>query len=71
MPCYNEKRTIREIVRQVLAQPFDIELLIVDDGSKDGTRDILAELAGAHPQIRVLLQPQNRGKGAALRRGFA
>jgi len=71
MPCYNETRTIREIVRQVLAQPFDIELLIVDDGSKDGTRDILAELAAAHPQIRVLLQPQNRGKGAALRRGFA
>lgn len=70
MPCYNEKKTIREIVRQVLAQPFDIELLIVDDGSKDGTRDILQELAAAHPQIRVLLQPQNRGKGAALRRGF-
>jgi glycosyltransferase involved in cell wall biosynthesis len=70
MPCYNEQATIRTIVSQVLAQPFDIELLIVDDGSKDGTRDILAELAQSHPQVRVLLQPQNRGKGAALRRGF-
>ncbi len=71
MPCYNEKKTIRDIVAQVLAQPYDIELLIVDDGSKDGTRDILEDLAKQYPQIRVLLQPQNRGKGAALRRGFA
>lgn len=70
MPCYNETRTIRDIVAKVLIQPFDIELLIVDDGSKDGTRDILAELATAHPQIRVLLQDVNQGKGAALRRGF-
>ncbi|MBI5608498.1 MAG: glycosyltransferase family 2 protein [Deltaproteobacteria bacterium] len=71
MPCYNEKKTIRDIVAQVLAQPYDIELLIVDDGSKDGTRDILEELAKQYPQVKVLLQPQNRGKGAALRRGFA
>ncbi len=70
MPCYNEKKTIREIVALVLKQPFDIELLIVDDGSKDGTRDILAELAAQYPQIRVLLQEVNQGKGAALRRGF-
>lgn len=71
MPCYNEERTIREIVRQVLAQPFDIELIIVDDCSKDSTREILAELERAHPQIRLLFQEVNRGKGAALRRGFA
>lgn len=71
MPCYNEKNTIRTIVALVLKQPFDIELLIVDDCSKDGTRDILADLAKEHPQIRVLLQDVNQGKGAALRRGFA
>lgn len=70
MPCYNERSSIRDIVALVLAQPFDIELLIVDDGSKDGTRDILAELANEYKQIRVVLQPHNQGKGAALRRGF-
>ncbi len=70
MPCYNERETIRDIVALVLSQPFDIELLIVDDGSKDGTRDILAELAVQYPQVRVLLQEKNQGKGAALRRGF-
>ncbi|MCO4761030.1 MAG: glycosyltransferase family 2 protein [Myxococcales bacterium] len=71
MPCYNERSTIREIVAAVLAQPFDIELIIVDDGSTDGTRDILAELQDAHAEIRVSLQAVNQGKGAALRRGFA
>lgn len=70
MPCYNEQATITAIVAQVLAQPFDIELLIIDDGSKDGTRAILAELANQYPQVRVLLQERNQGKGAALRRGF-
>ncbi|MSQ81847.1 MAG: glycosyltransferase family 2 protein [Myxococcales bacterium] len=70
MPCYNEQATITAIVAQVLAQPFDIELLIIDDGSKDGTRAILAELANQYQQVRVLLQERNQGKGAALRRGF-
>lgn len=71
MPCYNEEATLREIVAQVLRQPYEIELLIVDDGSTDSTREILAELQAAHPEIRALLQPKNAGKGAALRRGFA
>ena len=70
MPVYNESATLRTVVERVLAVPLEIELLCVDDGSRDGSREILAQLASAHPQIRVLLQPQNMGKGAALRRGI-
>ena len=70
MPVYNERSTLCEVVKKVLAVPLEIELICVDDGSKDGSREILAELVGSHPQIRVFLQPQNMGKGAALRRGI-
>jgi glycosyltransferase involved in cell wall biosynthesis len=70
MPVYNEHPTLRKAVRRVLSVPMDIELLCVDDGSTDGSREILAELHLAHPQIRPLLQPRNLGKGAALRRGI-
>src|SRR5215470_7602968 len=70
MPVYNESATLRRIVDRVLSRPLEIELLCVDDGSKDGSRDILSELERQHPQLRVLFQPQNQGKGAALRRGI-
>ena len=68
MPAYNERETIEEVLDAVLASPFTAEVLVIDDGSTDGTRDILQKLHD--PRIRVLLQPHNQGKGAAIRRGF-
>ncbi|HVC19378.1 MAG TPA: glycosyltransferase family 2 protein [Vicinamibacterales bacterium] len=69
MPVYNERDTIEEIIGRVLAVPLRIELIVVDDGSRDGTRDLLDELRRRHP-FKLVLQPFNQGKGAALRRGF-
>jgi glycosyltransferase involved in cell wall biosynthesis len=69
IPCYNERATIREIVAAVQATGRAHEIIIVDDGSTDGTRDVLPELA-AQPGVRVFYHERNRGKGAAVRTGF-
>jgi glycosyltransferase involved in cell wall biosynthesis len=70
MPVYNERPTLRTMIERVLGVPMEIELICVDDGSRDGSREILGELEKQHAQIRVFLQPRNLGKGAALRRGI-
>ena len=68
MPCYNELETVETCVAAVLESPWVNELIIVDDGSTDGTRDILTKLTD--PRVKVILQTKNGGKGSALRTGF-
>ncbi|HTN78915.1 MAG TPA: glycosyltransferase family 2 protein [Acidimicrobiales bacterium] len=68
-PCFNEEQTIKVVMEQVLASPYTRELIVVDDGSTDGTLAIAQQLDD--PRVRVLAQGVNQGKGAALRRGFA
>ena len=73
MPCYNEKQTIKKIIEEVMAVGLGStkkEIIIVDDGSKDGTRNILKKLAAKNKAIRLIFQETNQGKGAALKRGI-
>ncbi len=71
IPIYNEERTLEEIVRRVLATPFDKEVLLVDDCSSDQSPRIAEKLAAEFPNIRCFRHEQNRGKGAALATGMA
>ena len=68
IPVYNERNTILEILRRVQAVPFEKEIIVVDDCSIDGTRELLATLSD--PGVQVISHDRNRGKGAALRTGF-
>ena len=68
MPCFNEQQFISECVNKVLASPFVGQLIIVDDGSTDGTRDLLRQLTD--PRVEVYFNETNMGKGSSLARGF-
>jgi len=70
IPVYNEVSTIREIVVRVQAVDLDKEIIIVDDGSTDGTREQLQKITLAQEDIKVFYHDRNQGKGAALRTGF-
>ena len=70
IPAYNEKKTIREILRRVRAVPVRKEVIVVDDCSTDGTREILREMMGRDGDLKIVFHEFNQGKGAALRTGF-
>lgn len=66
IPVYNEKNTIEEIVKRVMAVDIPKEIIIVDDGSTDGTTEILKRIAG-NSEVKIFSHPKNLGKGAAIR----
>jgi glycosyltransferase involved in cell wall biosynthesis len=70
IPCYDEAATIAQVVRSVLEQPQVREVIVVDDGSQDGSGTVLVQLAAQDSRIRAFRHDQNRGKGAAVRSGF-
>lgn len=71
MPVYNEEPTVGQVIHRVLVQPSVAEVVVVDDGSTDGTAHILAGLVASEPRVRVFRHASNLGKGAALRTGIA
>ena len=70
IPVYNEKGTVVEIVNRVAAVPISKEIILVDDGSHDGTRELIREHFKNRPDVRVILHDKNRGKGGAIRTGI-
>jgi glycosyltransferase involved in cell wall biosynthesis len=70
IPVYNERKWIGELLKRVRAVPIPKEIIVVDDGSSDGTVEVLAELQQSTPEMRLIRHSENQGKGAALRTGF-
>ena len=71
IPCYNEVSTVKDVVERVLAVDIVDEVIIIDDGSTDGTRDVLGEIAAEQNQkVNIIYHERNQGKGAALVTGF-
>jgi len=70
MPVYNEKATLEKIVERVQAVPIEKEIIMVDDGSMDGSRDIMKRIAGENKNVKIFFHKRNRGKGAALSTGL-
>ncbi|MBV9494660.1 MAG: glycosyltransferase family 2 protein, partial [Acidobacteria bacterium] len=70
IPCYNERATVAELLRRVKEVPIEKEIIVIDDKSTDGSKDVVASLAAQWPEIRHILQTHNQGKGAAIRRGI-
>ncbi|MBI4376042.1 MAG: glycosyltransferase family 2 protein [Elusimicrobia bacterium] len=71
IPVYNERNTVKAVVDRVQKVPIDKEIIVVDDGSRDGSAEVLRTQVEGLPGVRVIYQNPNQGKGAALRRGFA
>jgi glycosyltransferase involved in cell wall biosynthesis len=71
VPCHNERSTVAELLKRVLAVPIQKEIIVVDDASTDGSPEIVEEIVRREPVVRLLRQEKNQGKGAALRRGFS
>src|SRR5690606_5418949 len=70
IPVYNEVRTIEQVISRVLALPVEKEIIVIDDGSTDGTHKVLAKCEQLGEAIHVVAKPTNEGKGAALRTAF-
>lgn len=70
IPVYNEEKTVKQLIKSVLAEKTPKEVIVVDDGSKDQTRQILAKISSQKTKVRVILHEKNKGKGAAVRTGI-